>query len=125
MAADERTSRGPTPSGPNPKKIELTESLPGGWSERSEAARVDSRGRRRFSEAERAELLAALHESGQSVAHFSKERGLKASTVHSWLHVRRGASSSSRSSRRRRKRYTPEQRRATVEAFQRSGRPLP
>jgi len=122
MAADERTSRGPTPSGPNPKKIELPESLPGGWSERSEAARVDSRGRRRFSKAERAELLAALQASGQTVAHFSKERGLKASTVHSWLHVRRGATSRARGNRKRKKRYTPDQRRATVEAFQRSGR---
>ncbi len=46
MAADERSSRGLTPFGPDQGEIETPGSLPGGWSERSEAARHDRRGRR-------------------------------------------------------------------------------
>lgn len=122
MAADRRTSRGVPPSSSNPKRIESPQSLPGGWSERSDAARLDSRGRRQFSASERAELLASQEASGQSVARFARERGLKASTLHGWRRARTKSGSGVRRRRRRTRTYTPEQRRASVEAFLRSGR---
>jgi transposase InsO family protein/transposase-like protein len=79
-------------------------------------------GRRRFTRAERDELLDALESSGEEVPAFCRARGLNATTVRTWVsrRVKLGVASAPRKAHAR---YTPEQRRAACEAFQRSGRP--
>ena len=107
-----------------PERIESPESLPGGSGEHDAGALPvarDSRGRRRFSASERRELLAALLSSGQTVAEFATARGLKASTLHTWV---RKAQRTGRRAKGVRPRYTPEQRRAAIEAYERSGRTI-
>ena len=101
----------------------LTESLPGGWSERREAARQEGRdrlGRRRTTAAERAELLEALERSGQSVADFAAAQGLRESTIYGWQQRRRAVGKQIRPARRGH--YSAEERLAAVEAYRRSGR---
>jgi transposase InsO family protein len=107
-----------------PEKNESPESLPGGSGEHDAGARPvarDSRGRRRFTASERRELLAALESSGQTVTEFATARDMKATTLHTWL---RKARQTGRRSKGARPRYTPEQRRAAIEAFGRSGRTI-
>jgi transposase InsO family protein len=105
------------------KKMATPGSLPEGRSERGAAARSgerDSAGRRRYTAAERRELLDALEASSESMEDFCLARGLQASTVYTWRQRARHGP------RRRKKKtrvvYTPEQRRTAVEAFARSGR---
>ncbi|MCI0670978.1 MAG: DDE-type integrase/transposase/recombinase, partial [Myxococcaceae bacterium] len=100
------------------------EGLPGGRSERREAARIwkrDSAGRRRFSLAERHELIEAYHASGQEVEAFCGERDLSPTTLHAWL-SRTVVLGSASPPPAKSTRSTPEQKRAAVEAFARSGR---
>jgi len=117
-----------SPSGflPEPKANEGMEGLPGGRSERREAARSgrrDSAGRRHFSATERQELLEALSSSGEDVLSFCQSRDLIPTTVRAWLAREKVLKTTGASATRSRQhRYTPEQKRAAVEAFQRSGR---
>lgn len=111
-------------SSPDQERSVETQGLPGGRSERRAAAlqgRLDRAGRRRFTRAERDELLEALEESGEDVPTFCRARGLSTTTVRVWVsrRVELGAPSPVK---KRRARYTPEQRRAACEAFGRSGR---
>ena len=113
------------PSGSsNQERSEEVEGLPGGRSERGEGARKEARdrlGRRRYTAAERSEVLEALEASGQSVADFSAERGLRESTLYTWLqHSQRNGAA--RRVPRRHASYTAEQRRAALDAYARSGR---
>lgn len=111
-------------SGPEEKRSEEAEGLPGGRSERREAARKEARasaGRRRYTHAQREEMLAALESSGEDLTAFCRSRGIAPTTVRTWQDriVKLGEPSPPR---RRRASYTAEERRAAVEAYQRSGR---
>ena len=113
------------PSGSsNQERNEEGEDLPGGRSERREAARKEARdgaGRRRFTDAQRHALLDQLEASGQTVSEFSAGHGLCDSTVYTWLQQSRRAGIA-RQTKHHRSTYTAEERRAAVEAFARSGR---
>jgi transposase InsO family protein len=113
-----------SPSGPVDERSEETRGLPGGRSERGTAAlrgRRDSAGRRRFTAAERDELLDALEASGEGVPTFCRARGLIETTVRSWV-SRRVELGVANPVKKRRARFTADERRAACEAFQRSGR---
>jgi transposase InsO family protein len=125
-AYDRPGVRGAEPPEILSKKTDPPESLPGGRSERGAAARSGERdvaGRRRYTAAERRELLAAFESSGSSVPEFCAAHGLHESTLYGW---RRGVGQGRRGRRASTKKstatYTPEQRRSAVEAFARSGR---
>lgn len=122
--SDGRGVRGAEPPVASPEELLPREDLPGGRSERGAAARFgrrDRAGRRRFTPAERRELLAAFEASGKSVRDFCAAHGLVESTLHGWRkragHGRRRARTKKSTAT-----YTPEQRRSAVEAFARSGR---
>jgi transposase-like protein len=115
------------PSGSSEQeRSEEAEGLPGGRSERREAARSwrrDRAGRRRFSRTEREELLEALVGCGEDEESFCRSHDLSLTTLRAWQarkKLPRGETASSQKGRPRR--YTPEQKRAALEAFQRSGR---
>ena len=78
-------------------------------------------GARRYTHAQREELLAALASSGEDITQFCRSRGISPTTVRTWQRnaVEPGEQSPAR---KRRASYTAEQRRAAVEAYQRSGR---
>ncbi len=116
------------PSGsPKQERNEEGEGLPGGRSERREAARPrgrDRAGRRRFSATERQELLEALSSSGEDLQSFCRSRDLSATTLRAWV-AREGVLETVGArppGKTRQHRYTPEQKRAAVEGFRRSGR---
>jgi len=100
--ADGEGSEGPALAGP---------------SEPEPSARV--RKTRKYSAADRARILEELANSDLGVPAFAKQAGVAYSTLKAWTRPPRKqrASSSPQS-----KRYTPEERRAAVEAFTKSGR---
>jgi transposase InsO family protein len=124
---DERdTARGASSSLPDPEgeRSEETRSLPGGRSERREAARLgrrDRAGRRRFTPQERESIIAALRASGEDVESFCRSRDLRSTTVRTWLsqRVTLGVVTPPRP---RRKQYTAAERCSACEAYRRSGR---
>jgi transposase InsO family protein len=98
------------------KRIEEPVSLPGGRSSAAER-RVGARARR-YTRSERSALLAELERSGVSVERFAAQHGVQPGTLQMWRyrarHARRGV-------RGTRPSYSPEQRRAAVEALVKSG----
>ncbi len=99
--------------------------LPGGRSERREAARSwrrDRAGRRRFSRTEREELLEALVECGEDEESFCRSQDLSLSTLRAWRARKRLPQRAASSQEGRRRRYTAEEKRGALEAFERSGR---
>ena len=105
------------------KKIDPPGSLPEGRSERGVATRKearDSAGRRRYTAAERRELLAAFERSGKTAAEFCRTRSVHPTTLNGWRRQARAGGLPKK--KKRCVNYTPAQRRAAVEAFERSGR---
>ena len=100
------------------KRVVEPESLPGGCSSGAQR-RVGAR--RRYTPGERAELLLALECSGQSVERFAAEHGVSPATLHMWRYRVRheGKRPPNRSSHQRT--FSPEQRRAAVEGWAKSG----
>ena len=75
---------------------------------------------RRYTPAERLALLQQLDASGLTVAEFARTVEVSSSTLYGWTRGRTNARQVKRTNKRGRH-YTPEERRATVEAFERSG----
>jgi transposase-like protein len=100
-----------------PKRIVEPRSLPGGRSSGAQR-RV---ARRRYTAEQRAELLFALECSGQSVERFAAAHGVQPSTLFMWRYRARheGKRPPNRSAHRRT--YSPEERRAAVEGWAKSG----
>lgn len=81
---------------------------------------------RRHGRAERRALLRELERGGESLEAFSARHGLRAETVAHWQWRERVEPGTAKTARRAPKRsYTPEERRAAVEAFHKSGRSRP
>ncbi len=112
---------GTRPSSPYSQRIESPVSLPGG---RSSAAERRVGARRRYTPEERARLLREHEASGLSVEPFCAQHGIQPSTLHTWRQkARRGARGKSRV--RLHRIYSPEERRAAVEAWSKSGLSAP
>ena len=110
MTKQEGPPRGPGSAGAEP-------GLPGGaqaepW--------VSTGGRRIYSGEQRRELLDAFHRSGQTVRAFCASRGVSSSTLNRWVSRTSGKRAKPRGKVRRN--FTPEERRAAVEGFYKSGR---
>ena len=115
------------PSGSSDQeRSEEAECLPGGRSERRGAARSwrrDRAGRRRFSRTEREELLEALVACGEDEESFCRSHDLSLTTLRAWQARKKLPQRETASAQKGRpQRYTPEQKRAALEAFERSGR---
>jgi len=122
-----RRSRGPRPGGAEP-------GLPGG----AEPGRGDAHSggpppRRRHSREERSRLIAAWRETEETQQAFCSRLGITLGTFKGWIRVERRAADgaaasregqSGRRSRRPHRIYTPEERRAAVEAFQKTSLPI-
>ena len=101
-----------------PERNEDPESLPGGRSERGVAAR----GRRReYTQSEAEALLAELSSSGERVAEFAVQHGLHSSTLYAWMRRVRAGGPLRSPGRPARRCFTPEERRAALEAWAKSG----
>jgi transposase-like protein len=101
-----------------PERIEDPESLPGGRSERGVAARGP---RREYTQDEAEALLAELTSSGERVADFAVRHGLHSSTLYAWLRRVRAGASLRASGRAARRCFSPEELRAALEAWAKSG----
>ena len=109
----------PRASGSGPKKRDgVPGGLPGGLRPRSGGGARDFR--KRYTAAQKRELVAAYEASGQSLREFCASHEPSVETLRRW--VRLGVKDSDARRTKRSRRYTPEQRRAAVEAFVRSGR---
>ena len=90
-----------------------------------EAAKPARRRRRSYSAADKAEHVTAYTRRRQSVADFCRERDLTEGNFRRWLKEagvapQRSPKRAKRKARRRRRHFTPEEKRAAVEAFEQS-----
>jgi transposase InsO family protein len=102
--------------------MESPEDLPGGRSKRRVAARSgraarSANARRRYTEEQKREILEEFARSGQTITTFCRERGIGADSIRRWRgdkkpKKRKGTSRT----------YTPDERRAAVEAYLKSDR---
>ena len=101
------------------KEMEDPESLPGG---RSSAAERRVLARREYTAAEQEALLSELASSGASVAQFAAQHGVHSSTLYAWLRRARAGEPLRRTGKRcGRPSFSPEERRAALEAWSKSG----
>jgi len=101
------------------KKIKSREGLPAGG-ERRAATRARAK-RRRYSAEQKAALILSYHASGEPLRDFCAHHGMAPSTLTKWLRMAQGEASSPQLSRSSRRLFTPEERRAAVEAYLASG----
>ncbi len=101
------------------KKIVEPASLPGG---RSSAAERRVRAHREYTAAEQEALLSELGSSGASVAEFAAQHGVHSSTLYAWLRRARAGEPLRRTGKKcGRPSFSPEERRAALEAWSKSG----
>jgi len=117
-----RGVRGTASPGESPPQIDCPESLPGGRSERRVAARSgrgarSGKARRRYTDKQKRAIVEEFDRSGQTMAAFCRERHIGPDSIRRW---RGGKKCAKRKTRNRT--YTPDERRAAVEAFVKSGR---
>lgn len=115
----EEPQSGGSSSSPS-KRIVEPESLPGG---RSSAAAQRVGARRVFSEAEQQALLREYEASQESVAQFAARAGVHYTTLYTWVRRARAGEPVRRRRAKRGERpsFSPEQRRAALEAWSKSG----
>lgn len=114
---EEAAARGVTGSEASPGRAEP--GLPGAASS-GDGAPEPRRKRRRFTAEEEQELVDGFLKSGQSITAFCESQGVSASTLAKWR--RKRGYLHGRTAGRAKRTYSPEERRAAVEAFRKSGR---
>ena len=106
-----------------PKEIVEPESLPGGRSSAAVRRVGPPRTRRRYTAEQRAELLDAFEASGLGVEQFAAERGVHPSTLNQWRYRERHGGKRAPDRAERPRSFSPEARRAALEAWAKSGLP--
>ncbi len=96
-------------------------SLPGGRSERRLAARGGRRRRRLFTQEEKRALLGELASSGERVAVFGARVGVHPSVLHHWRRTQGSPKAAARGLAVAHRIFSPDERRAAVEAHAKSG----